>query len=145
MCMWGNVDRPLPGVRSFVSPLVTRVIPVKGDWSECHCFHSLTGFRLEPWIWLLVHNGRSMSIESRSLTWLCHVVAFHVVCWAVLHCDVSFLNLVGDKEIPLVDVPRSLAHTFAAIFFQLNGARVVLQYNCRLGWIALGFQEILRP
>ena len=103
--MWGNVDRPLPGVRSFVSPLVTRVIPVKGDWSECHCLHSLAGFRLEPRIRLKVHNGRSMSIESRSLTWLGHVVAFHVVCWAVLHCDVSFLNLVGDKEIPLVDVP----------------------------------------
>ena len=113
--MWGNVGQPLPSIRSFLSPLVTLVSPKIGDCSECHCFYSLAGFRLEPRIRSLVHNGGSMSIESRSLTWLRHVIAFHVICWAVLHCDVSFLNLVSDKEIPLVDVPRSLAHAFAAI------------------------------
>ena len=32
-----------------------------------------------------------------------HVVSFHLVGWAVLYYHIAFADLVGDKEIPIVD------------------------------------------
>ena len=86
-----------------------------------------------------------MLLELGSLTWLCHVVAFHVVCWAVFYPYVSLGDLVGNKKIPIVDVSGSLAHAFVAILFQLDRTGIILQYNSGLGGISLFFQEILCP
>ena len=58
-----------------------------------------------------------------------HVVSFHLVGWAVLYYHISFADLVGDKEIPIVDVSGSLAHALDAVVFQLDCTGVVLKNN----------------
>ena len=65
-----------------------------------------------------------------------HVVSFHLVGWAVLYYHIAFADLVGDKEIPIVDVPGSLAHALLAICFQFNSTGVVLENDSGFCWIA---------
>ena len=92
-----------------------------------------------------VHQGGAMFIELRPLQWFRHVVSFHFVCWAVLYRYIALFDLVGNKEISVVDMSRPLAHTLVAIFLQLDCAGVVLKDYCGLGRITLFLQKIFGP
>ena len=46
-----------------------------------------------------------MFIEFRTLAWFRQVVAFRVICWAVPYGHVSLGNLIGYKEISIIDMP----------------------------------------
>ena len=86
------------------------------DWTR-------TGFRS----WLIkVEDTGSKSLELRTLEWFRHVVTLHFVCWAVLHLDITILDLISHEEVLDVDVPRPLAHTLVPISFQFNRTGVVL-------------------
>ena len=53
-------------------------------------------------------------------------VTFHVICRTVLDFNISLLLLVGNEEMPVVDVLGSLAHALHSIGFKLDGTGIVL-------------------
>ena len=83
--------------------------------------------------------------ELLTLQGLGLVVTLHLICWAVLDLYITLLDLIGNKEIPDLNMPGALAHTFVAIFLQLDGAFVVLQDYVCLGLVSLCLQEIPGP
>ena len=54
------------------------------------------------------------------------IVSLHSICWAVLDLYITLMDLIGNKEIPDLDMPGALAHTFVAILLQLDSTFVVL-------------------
>ena len=73
------------------------------------------------------------------------MVPLHLVCWAVLDLYITLLDLIGNEEIPDLNVPGALAHTLVAILLQLNGALVVLQHNVSFRLVTLCLQETPGP
>ena len=86
-----------------------------------------------------------MFVKLGSLAGLSHVISLHFICWTVLYGNIALADLISDEEISVVDVPRSLAHTFLTILFQFDGTGVVLQNNRGLCLVPLVFQEIFCP
>ena len=62
-----------------------------------------------------------MFCELRTLKGFGVAVTFHVICWTVLHFNISLLYLVGNEEIPVVYVLGSLVHALHSIGFELDG------------------------
>ena len=57
------------------------------------------------------------------------IVAFHVICRTVFDFNISLLELIGNEEMPIIDVLGSLAHALHSIRFELDGTGVVLLDN----------------
>ena len=89
-------------------------------WS-CHLWRAGRTLVSSP-----VHDGLTESLEFRSLEGLGHIVSLHLVCWAVLDGNIALFDLVGNKEIPNVNVSGSLAHALVAVLLQADGTLVIL-------------------
>ena len=57
---------------------------------------------------LMSHNQFPKFLKLGSLEWLGKKVSNHFGCWAVLNCQVAFLNLVGQEEVTNVNGTSSL-------------------------------------
>jgi hypothetical protein len=55
------------------------------------------------------------------------------------------VDAIGNKELPNIDVLRTLAARSFSILFQKNCALVVLEQNIVLNLVSLGFHEVSSP
>ena len=65
-----------------------------------------------------IHNLLSELLKLLAMQWLGHVVSHHLISWAELYTDVTFLLFISNKEVSNVNVPGPLAGTLPAIPFQ---------------------------
>jgi hypothetical protein len=82
--------------------LLRVVCPLKDLWSNT--LLSLTGGDSDGRVVLNSHDDISESGEHSSLLWFREEICNHLACWTVHETDVSFVDLVLDKEIANVDV-----------------------------------------
>jgi hypothetical protein len=61
----------------------------------------------------------------------------HIITWAIYNCNVSFLNLIREKEITDVQCLGPLPGAFLAICFQRNCTLVVLVQYVAVDLISL--------
>ena len=71
-------------------------------------------------------------------------VTLHLICWAGLDLCIALLDLIGNEEMPDLNMPGALSHALVTILLQLHGTLIVLEYS-GCGLVALGFQEVLDP
>ena len=73
-----------------------------------------------------IHNRTPVFGKLLTLQGLGLIVPLHLVCWAVLDLYVTLLDLIGNEEIPDLDMPGALAHALVTILLQLDGTFVIL-------------------
>ena len=91
------------------------------------------------------HNQFPKFLELGSLEWFGKKVSNHFGCWAVLNCQVAFLNLVGQEEVTNVNGTSSLTRTSLTISFEKNCGLVVLVQDVLLDFVTLGLHKKFSP
>jgi len=97
------------------------------------------------WDGVISEQLSSQEVEWFALEWLGMVASNHFVGRAAMNLDVSFFNLVCQKEITNVKGTGAFSGTVLTIFQEKDGAFVVLVKNIVLNFVALGFHKKFGP
>ena len=75
------------------------------------------------------HNGLTKLIEFTALWAFCHVISQLIICGAMVHYQLLFINMVLHLKKSDVHSSGSLAQAALSILFQQNGTLIVLADN----------------
>jgi hypothetical protein len=80
------------------------------------------------------------------MEWLRVELTQHITGRTIVNLHLTRFHSVSDKEVPYVDVPGSLtAGCSSILFWQYHTLNILIEDDCVVDLVVLGFQEVLCP